>query len=282
MRRPTQVLVAIGLLCAALAAPAASGDGGPGPGVLQGWDGVARGDVRYVAIPTGDHTVLQMIRRNTGRVERWILLEGSFGIPLVAYDGTTDGLSRDGRTLVLGDVNSSPQLTTNSTFAVVEVGKFRLRSTIRLRGDFTFDALSPGARMMYLSERLSAQDVLKYRVRAYDLGAKRLLPGVVVDKRSRESEMQGMPFARASSSDGRWAYTLYGGGPHPFVHALNTGGGGAFCIDLPHAWSDTDVSAMRLRLRSGQRLLVQHRRGGRPLAVLDVAKFRVVSAVRNP
>lgn len=282
MHRATQLLVAAGLVFAALAAPAASGNGGPLPGVVQGWDGVARGDVRYVAIPTGEQTVVQVIKRSSGRVLRWTFVEGNFGIPQVAFDGTTDGLSRDGRTLVLEDVAASQTLTKSTTFAVVDVRRFRLRTTIKLRGDFAFDALSPGARMLYLIERLSADDVLKYRVRAYDLGARRLVPKAVIDKRSQESEMQGMPLARASSSDGRWAYTLYGGGPHPFVHALNTGGGGAFCIDLPHSWSDADTASMRLRTAPGQRLLVRHRSGGRALAVLDVEKFRVVRVVRNP
>jgi hypothetical protein len=277
MRRPTQVVVAIGLLGAALAAPAASGDGGPVPTAVQGWDGVARDDVRYVAVPAGRDTVLQMIKRNTGRVLRWTIVKGNFGIPQVAFDGTTDGLSRDGRTLVLEDVAAGR----TTTFAVVDVGKFRHRTTIRLRGDFSFDALSPGARMLYLVERLSTQDLLKYRVRSYDLGARRMLPAPVADKRSEESEMQGMPFARASSKNGRWAYTLYAGGPHPFVHALNTSRANAYCIDLPHSWHDVDAASMRLRVKAGSRLLIQHRSGGRPLAVLDVANFRLVSAVGN-
>jgi hypothetical protein len=274
MRTAIQVLVAAALLWAA---PAASGNGGPVPTAMQGWDGVASGDVRYVAVPAGENTILQMIKRSTGRVLRWTLVQGSFGIPQVAFDGTTDGLSRDGRTLVLEDVGAS----STTTFAIVDVWKFRHRRTIKLRGDFSFDAMSPGARMLYLVERLSTQDLLKYRVRSYDLGAERMLPTAVVDKRSQESEMQGMPFSRATSKEGRWAYTLYAGGPHPFVHALNTSRATAFCIDLPHSWTDFDASSMRLRVRSSSRLLIKHRSGGKPLAVLDVAKFRVVSAVGN-
>jgi hypothetical protein len=262
-------------------APAASGDGGPGPGVVQGWDGIARGDVRYVTIPTGEQTVLEAIRRDTGRVVRWMFVKGNFGIPQVAFDGTTDGLSRDGRTLVLGDVASSPALKKTSTFALIDVRRFRLQRIVKLRGDFTFDALSPTARMLYVVEYV-AKNPVRYRVRAYDLSARRLVAKALVDKRSRESVMQGAPIARASSNDGRWAYTLYAGGPHPFVHALDTQEAGAVCIDLPHGWSQVDPSGLRLRLSSDRRLVVRHHSGGRPLAIIDVEKFRVLTAVRKP
>jgi hypothetical protein len=278
MRSRFLAIAAIGVIGVAMAAPAASGDGGPSPGVVQGWDGIARGDVRYVAIPTGEQTVLEAIRRDSGRVVRWMFVKGNFGIPQVAFDGTTDGLSRDGRTLVLGEVAAGGP---SSTFALVDLRRFRLRRVIELRGSFSFDALSPNARMLYLVEHVAAQDPTRYRVRAYDLGARRLVPKAVIDKRSRESVMQGAPIARASASDRRWAYTLYAGGPHPFVHALDTQEGNAVCIDLPHGWSQLDTAGLRLRLNS-ERLFVRHHSGGRPLAVIDVEKFRVLTAVRNP
>jgi hypothetical protein len=281
MRCRLLTIAAVGAIAATVAASAASGDGGPGPGVLQGWDGIARGDVRYVAIPTGEQTVLEAIRRDSGRVVRWTFVKGNFGIPQVAFDGTTDGLSRDGRTLVLGDVASSPALKRTSTFAFVDVRRFRLQRIVKLRGDFSFDALSPNARMLYLVEYVAKQDPVRYRVRAYDLGAQRLVPKAVIDKRSRESVMQGAPLARASTKDHRWAYTLYAGGPHPFVHALDTQEGDAVCIDLPHGWSQLDTAGLRLRL-SSDRLVVRHHSGGRPLAVIDVGNFRVLTAVRNP
>ena len=280
---PSRLLTVAAILAAAVtvAAPAASGDGGPGPGVVQGWDGIARGDVRYVTIPTGRETVVEAVRRDSGRVVRWMFVKGNFGIPQVALDGTTDGLSLDGRTLVLGDVVSSPALKKVSTFAVVDIRRFRLQRIVKLQGDFSFDALSPNARMLYLVEYV-AKEPVRYRVRAYDLGARRLVPKALVDKSTRESVMQGSPLSRATTTDRRWAYTLYAGGPHPFVHALDTQKGGAVCIDLPHGWSQVDTAGLRLELRSESRLLVRHHSGGRPLAVIDPVQFRVVSAVRNP
>jgi len=250
--------------------------------VVQGGEGLARGSVRYVAIPTGQNTLVETISRRTGRVLRWAVVDGNYGIPQVAYDGSTDGLSRDGRTLVLGDVTTSPQLKRSSSFAVVDVRRTQLRGTITLQGDFSFDALSPGARMLYLIEHVSADNPRKYQVRAYDLGARRLLERVVVDKSSREDVMQGTPFTRATSSDGRWVYTLYGGGEYPFVHALDTQSANAKCIDLPKSWNRLDAGGLRLRLSTNGTLLVQHRSGGRPLAVIDVQTLRILNLVRNP
>ena len=53
--------------------------------------------------------------------------------------------------------------------------------------------------------------------------------------------MEGLPLTRAISPDGRWAYTLYDGAQthrngvehEPFIHALDTVGQRAVCIDLP-------------------------------------------------
>ena len=59
--------IAICMGCAMTAA-SAGGAGGPGAGVQQGWDGLASGAVRYVAVPAGDSTTLQVIRRRLGVV----------------------------------------------------------------------------------------------------------------------------------------------------------------------------------------------------------------------
>jgi hypothetical protein len=274
MRRHLLVMVGIAVL-AGIVVTNAPGDGGPGPGVVQGWDGIARGPVRYVAFATGSGTVVEAVQRRGGRVLRYTLVPGNYGIAAVAFDGSTDGLSRDGRTLVLADVASSPQLKKTSSFAVIDVRQLRLRHVVRLRGDFSFDALSPGARMMYLIEHVSVQGA-SYRVRAYDLGARRLLPGVLIDKRSWESVMSGYPYTRVLSRDGSWVYTLYGGGEHPFVHALNTRSAHAVCIDLPKSWNKLDLAGMRLRLKQNGRMVIRYGSHGMTFGVLDTREFRVV------
>jgi hypothetical protein len=270
-----------GVVCAMGAATAASGDGGPGPGVTQGWDGIAYGNERYVAVPTVGWTSIQAISRKGGRVLRFISLKGSWGIPLVAFDGTTDGLMRDGRTLLLADVRAGPSLRKQSSFVFVDMKKMRVLRTIRVAGDHSFDALSPDARYLYLVEHVSSQDVTRYRVRAYDLKTNRLLPKIVSDRRSWETTMQGVPVARATSHDG-WAFTLYGGtAARPFIHALDTRHVEAVCIDLP--WRSQPSNIFRFRLRmDGDGHLVVRGPHGRALVVVDRQSFRVLSSVRNP
>jgi hypothetical protein len=74
--------------------------------------------------------------------------------------------------------------------------------------------------------------------------------------------MNGNPLTRATSPDGRWAYTLYEGTEHPFVHALDTANRSARCIDLDWLHGHRDLWGMRfvvspdgeeLRVRSGER-----------------------------
>src|SRR2546423_961034 len=136
-------------------------------------------------------------------------LKGTWGIPLVAYDGTTGGLLRDGRTLLLADANAGPYLRTQTSFMLVDVKKMRRLRAFSIKGDFSFDALSPDARYLYLTEHTTAQDLSRYRVRAYDLKAGQLLPKIVSDRRSWETTMQGSPISRLSTNG--WAFTLYGG-----------------------------------------------------------------------
>ena len=80
--------IAICMGCAITAA-SAGGAGGPGAGVQQGWDGLANGGVRYVAVPAAGSTTVQVIRRRDGRVLKFMSLKGAWGIPVVAFDGTT-------------------------------------------------------------------------------------------------------------------------------------------------------------------------------------------------
>lgn len=248
----------LGLVCAALGTTPALGDGGP-VYVVQGSDGVVRGGVRYVAFATGDGTVLTVIQRRGGRVLNYTFLAGNYGVPMVAYDGTTDGLSRDGRKLILGDVAGGPQLRRTSSFAVVDVKRLRLQQTIRLRGDFAFDALSPDGWMLYLIQHVSVPDS-RYRVRAYDLRSGELLAKTVTDRRRWQSVMQGAPVSRTASRDGRWVYTLYAGNARSFVHALDTQKANAVCIDLPRKLPTNDFT-LRLRLGTHGRLVVRTMKG---------------------
>jgi len=69
-------------------------------------------------------------------------------------------------------------------------------------------------------------------VRAYDVAARKLVAKPIVDPRDAAEKMRGNPLSRVMSPDGRFAYTLYDGNGHPFVHALDTAASTARCIDL--------------------------------------------------
>jgi hypothetical protein len=266
---------------AAVTAASAGGAGGPGAGVQQGWDGLSSGSVRYVAVPAADWTALQVIRRRDGRVLNFTALKGTWGIPVVAFDGTTSGLMADGHTLLLGEATGGPRLRKHSNFALVDMKKMKVVRKLRLRGHQVFDALSPDGRYLYFVQYVSAQDFTRYRVRAYDLRAGLLLANPVVDKRESETAMQGAPISRVTSRDGSWAYTLYGGSHETFIHALDTLHAGAVCIDLPWKAQPKRLFEFRIRRAGDGRLVVRGPRG-RTLAVVNEDSLRVVSAVRDP
>ena len=106
-------LIALALIPFALVAGnAAAAKGGPSPGVSVGWDGtvdVAKA-VRYVALPSAKTTTVAAVRTSDGRVLRYATIRGAFGIPYVAFDGTAEGISTDGKTLVLADLGRGPEL----------------------------------------------------------------------------------------------------------------------------------------------------------------------------
>ncbi|HEV2787219.1 MAG TPA: hypothetical protein VGV67_12555 [Solirubrobacteraceae bacterium] len=269
----------------ALAVPAAPAvaDGLPLP-VEDSPSGVRShdGDSRYLGVTLGDRTAVLAQRSATGAVTSRVNLRGRFSIPLVAYDSTAGGVSADGRTLVLIRPRARfPRAQT--TFAVMSLKpRLRLRRIVRLRGDFSYDALSPDGTALFLVNYISRTDPAKYRVRVYDLARNRLAPKAIVDPRESPDEMNGFAVTRASSADGRWAYTLYdGAGKHPFIHALDTRARRAVCIDLHGAAFRTkDVYDLRLAIAAGGELHV--RRGGAVAAVVDPTTFGVSAPRTSP
>ena len=273
-------------LVAAVAAlalvPAATADGGgPSPGVTQAWDGVtnAAGDVRYVSVPADTGTVVEAIRTVDGRVLTFNAAAGAFGIPLVAQDGTTGGLSADGKTLVLADATPGAPLRTVSHFLVYDTKQLQNGPmSFELAGDFGYDALSPNGRTLFLIQHVDQQNTLRYIVRAYDLQQGRLLPQRIADRTQKGWVMQGYPMTRATSADGRFVYTLYTNpGGYPFVHALDTVTMTAHCIGVP--WKGgTDQAALwnvRLSLHHGDRQLALNWRSGRPYLAIDTHSYRI-------
>ncbi len=164
------------LLAAGVGASGAGADGLPVLGVDAGGTGVVArsGDARYVTVPANGDTVVARVNPHSGRILASRLLGGTFTIPAVAYDGSAGGLSADGRTLVLIQPRVSfPRAQT--ALMVVDAQRLRALRIVRLRGDFSFDAISPRGSLVYLIEYISPTDPTSYRVRAYNLGADRLL-----------------------------------------------------------------------------------------------------------
>jgi hypothetical protein len=272
MRR-VLVIVCCGL---GLAVPAAApGAGGPVPPQQNG-AGVSApgGSVNYVAVWAGNHrTLVERVHRDGGVVERTRLLPGALGVPGVAYDGSSTGLSADESTLVLGDVFTRAR----TRLVVLDAHRLRVRAHIVLPGYFTVDAISPTGRWLYLIHYRSASDTNHYEVRAYDLRSRHLVAKPVVDPREPDEKMQGLPVTRTVSADGRWAYTLYQRPDDaPFIHALDTQRRTAACIDLDGVTTN-DLSQPGLTLTGGGTSLRVDGQAG-PLAVVDTHTF----AVRRP
>jgi len=227
---------------------------------------------RYVTVKTGNDTLVARTRRDGGQILKSRRLAGQFTIPAVAYDGTPAGISADGRTLVLIRPRVSfPQRHTR--LRVLGTGALKVERELNLSGDFSFDALSPDGQRIYLIQYTSKVDPTRYRVRAYDVASDHLLPGAIVDPREPDERMRGNPLTRATSDDGRWAYTLYdGNGSHPFVHALDTQAGTAACIDLDALAGDPDVG--RYKLAIGADTLTLGGPDG-PVALVDRTSFAV-------
>jgi hypothetical protein len=271
MRRALLVLTLAAAAAVVAAGARTDGPQGPSPGVSAGWAGVlaTNGKVRYVAVPGGRWTILEAVQVHGGRVLRWAELRGTYGHPLVALDGTTGGLSADGKTLVLASFATSDGI---SRFRALTTRTMRLGKVVALRGPWSFDAMSPDASTLFLIQYLGTGIYPAYRVRAYDMNEHRLVPGAIVDRREEEAAMRGQPVTRRWSSDGRWAYTLYARqGEPPFVHALDTVARQAYCIDLPIRLRQPKQMALRLRLRSDGKLAV--RSGPSTLAVVDTTTF---------
>jgi hypothetical protein len=272
--------IVVALAVVLLGGSSALADGGPSPGVLQGGQGVEQGRVRYVAVPSIRRTVVEQIMRRDGRVLSFMSLEGPWGVPVVSFDGKTAGLVD--RMLVLGDTGANGGgFRKQSRFALIDVKRMRLLRTILLRGDFSFDALAPTGRYLYLIEHVSLKEPSRYRVRAYDLRARKLLERVIVDKREWEPTMQGWPATRVAMNGGDWVYTLYGGSHETFIHALDTRNAVAVCIDLPWKKQPTRLYEFRLRVRDDGRLGVLGPRG-RTVAVVDRRSLRVLTSVSDP
>ena len=269
----TAVLAAV--VCALLV------DGAGGDGLPVPFDAAENAGVTvpghpysYATAVAGTDTAAMRIARGTGEIQGSTGLSGTYGVPLVAYDGTPSGLSGDGRRLVL--IKPRTRFPRSETsFALIATERMRVLDRITLEGDFSFDALSPDGETMYLIRYSDPRDPTAYEVRAYDLERDRLLADPIVDPNESGEEMAGFPQTRAVGPGGRWAYTLYSSAERdhpPFIHALDTVNRTAKCIDLDALIGFNSVQRLKLRQAAdGSSLSVLDR--GQPILAVDLESF---------
>jgi hypothetical protein len=263
-------ILALALAAATFSTGSAAADGLPLPVEDVGRSGVLSpdGSYRYVTVQAGRDTVVERISTEDGRVSDTVRIPGEYTIPAVGIDGSPGGLSGDGSTLVLISPRQSfPRKTT--AFVRLDAADLHEWHPFVLEGDFSFDALSPNGKTMYVINYTSRRDLTEYHVRAYDLAADTLRPGTISDPDEGDEEMYGYALSRTTSVDGRWAYTLYWGREHPFVHALDLVDGVADCIDVEEMPRNTDMWNLQIDRGAGGSYLVISERTGKPLLTVD-------------
>ena len=271
--------IAVSSAAAMLALTQASLAAGPSLPALDGGTGLTApgADVTYLTRLAASTTSLQL--RAHGHTIRRVTLAGGWGIQLATLGGTLTGLSPKGRVLVLSDnVHPDGSLRARSRFAVIDTRTLTLTQTIRLRGDFSVDALSPDGRLLYLIHHIPSIDATKYQVQAYDLHDHRLLPGVIADKRQAGWIMAGYPITRTTTRSGSWVYTLYSQTDnYPFIHALDTAHHVAVCVGLPAKWTTDSawISNAHLKLTAG--MLIVATGTGKTRFLLNTKTFRVTT-----
>jgi hypothetical protein len=247
--------------------------------VSQGGAGVTShdGTLHYVTVPYGTLGTLVEKIDAQGRVIGWMRLSDSWGTPTIGSWQIGQGLSRDGRTLVLA--STVGPFSSPSRFLVVDPRRMKILRTIALKGAFTFDAISPDGSRMYLIQFKSQTDLTHYIVRAFDMRTNRLLPGKIADRTEHEDTMAGYAQTRTTSADGRWVYTLYQKpSGEPFIHALDTVGSAAYCIDLPSSpRTNQALYNVVLSLRNHDRTLAVHWRSGRPWLNVSTGTWQISS-----
>src|SRR6188474_370952 len=293
-------------------APAAPVSGATAKGVGASVQGATVSGLpyRYVAItpntpykansrrPSDKFTVVGRIDKRGGWLGRWWYLPGRYSIPAAAYDDRAGGLSADGGTLVLSRFSwIYPPRTAG--LAILDT-RLHLRhprkasdrrprhaiARLSFPGSFSFDAISPDGSTIYLIEHLSPIYGGAYQVRALDTKSGELLPEPIVDPDEPEERMEGTPVSRITSPGGRWAYTLYSGhkrgqwdrAHEPFIHALDTVGQRAVCIDLPQLDGHRNSFQLALQTKGrGRTLSVLNRRpeAARALLAVDTRSFEV-------
>jgi len=284
------------VLLSALPAPATAG--ADGFGILGAAPRLDDPPYRYVVLsPRTRHplTVVERIDLRDSTIDRWWYLRGTYYLPAVAADGSTAGLSADGKLVLTTMPRRFPPK--RSGFAVLDTRLFlnhprrdsdaprHAITRFNLKGAYGFDAISPdGSRIYLIHSFFDRRRRGNYEVRALDATTGRLQPRPIVDPEEPDERMQGSPVSRVADADGRWAYTLYTGSRETFLHALDTVRGRAVCVDLPQLEDLREPFQLRLGLSAGGGEILVSSRDTKdaprsPLLEIDTRTFEVRESV---
>ena len=203
-----------------------------------------------------------------------LALPGEYSLPS-AYGAAPSGFSPNGKWLVAVSRDAA-----ESRFAVIDVARSAVASTITLSARFSFDAIHNDGSAMYLIEH-PVPGATSYNVRLYDLRTKTLKPDIIFDKSSVTQYdptvglMDGTFHVSVAPTTGDWSFGLYmRPNGAPFVHALNVPGGYATCIvDLAGTWKASSMFSMALS-QNGKWLYVVDAAEG-SLSVIDAERQKV-------
>jgi len=188
----------------------------------------------YVVTQLTGSAQLKAIDPASGRTIAQTTIPSGYSLPNIAFQGPTAGISPNGQWLAL--TKSSPSVT-NFLLGSSSLGdSFK---TIRVNGDFVFDALSNDGNSLYLIQKM--KDPNHYQVRLYDVAAGALRPQPVVDKREPNEPMNGIRGDSVADPAGNHVYTVYIRDAGPFIHALPLSQPFAFCVDLPPSTHANDM-----------------------------------------
>ena len=273
-------LVACAAVAASAALAAVAAAAGPAPPLVIGEPGIqVAGGMHVVTVsgPNASSTRVWLVRDRDGKTVRQRVLAGKLGVPGISFNGLAEGTFANGRRLVLS--SSIYDDVTRTRFVVVDTRTLRPLKTIRLRGAFAFDALSPGGARLYVLQFPQGLDGgIRYVVRSVSMRTGKLEAGAIVDKTEPDEQMNGIALNRAWSPNRTWAYTLYNGGTsHAFIHALDTRTRTARCIDLPWKGEEQSIlDTVQMAVKGGTLLLTGV--GGETLASVDTTTFAVTLA----
>ena len=173
--------------------------GGPVPPVLERLrrEHLDRlGELRARVAGRARDTIIQRVIRNGGVIERTpAARRASYGIPGAAVDGSTTGLSADGRTLVLAE---SHRPCPGPACSCWTRENLRARKRIALPEFVSVDAISPDGRTLYVAPLPEGAGGRPGRTRSWrlDLRTGRLRGDPIMDPREPDEQMGGIPLTR--------------------------------------------------------------------------------------